>query len=158
MDLRQEVEMLRKVPMFAKLEPSKLKLLAFTSESLTLEHGEVLCHEGDRADCAYVVMDGTVEVLLGREGAEKRVGERGNYDVIGEIGVLLNEPRNATLRAKGAVVVLQVTDEQFLKLVAENVDVALHLIRQLSKRLTEATQKLEKLQRQSANGSSTEGA
>ena len=139
--------------MFAKLEPSKLKLLAFTSESLTLEHGEVLCHEGDQADCAYVVMDGTVEVVIGGEGEERRVGERSNYDVIGEVGVLLNEPRNATLRAKGAVVVLQVTDEQFLKLLAENVDVALHVIRQLSKRLTEATHELEKLQRHPANGS-----
>lgn len=148
--------MLRKVPMFAKLEPSKLKLLAFTSESLTLDPGEVLCHEGDQADCAYVVMDGTVEVLVGAEGGEKRVGERGNYDVIGEIGVLLNEPRNATLRAKGVVVVLQVTDEQFLKLLAENVDVALHVIRQLSKRLTEATHELERLQRQSKNGGSAE--
>ena len=60
MGLLKETEVLRKVPMFAKLEPSKLKLLAFTSEFQTFEDGEVLFHAGDPADCAFVIM-GTVE-------------------------------------------------------------------------------------------------
>ncbi len=46
MALLKEAECLRKVPMFTKLDASKLKLLAFTSELLTFEDGEVLFREG----------------------------------------------------------------------------------------------------------------
>ena len=46
MDLLQEAELLRKVPMFSRLEPAKLKLLAFTSESLSFDDGEVLFSVG----------------------------------------------------------------------------------------------------------------
>ena len=42
MDLLQEAELLRKVPMFSRLGPAKLKLLAFTSENLSFDDGEVL--------------------------------------------------------------------------------------------------------------------
>ncbi len=63
LNISQEAELLRKVPMFSKMESSKLKLLAFTSESLTFETGESLCHAGDPADCAYVIMSGEVEIV-----------------------------------------------------------------------------------------------
>jgi len=45
--LNEEVELLRNVPLFANLEPSKLKLLAFTSERLTFRKDQDLCTEGD---------------------------------------------------------------------------------------------------------------
>ena len=70
MDLLQEAELLRKVPMFSRLEPAKLKLLAFTSESLSFDDGEELFSVGDPADCAYVIMDGEVEVMADTEAGE----------------------------------------------------------------------------------------
>ena len=63
MDLTTEAEMLRKVPMFAKLELSKLKLLAFTSELCTYDDKEVLFEAGDAPDSAYVIMKGAVDIL-----------------------------------------------------------------------------------------------
>jgi hypothetical protein len=48
MSLNDEVEMLRKIQLFAKVEPAKLKLLAFTSERAVFEPDEVLFHQGDR--------------------------------------------------------------------------------------------------------------
>ena len=63
MDMMQETDLLRKVPMFAKLDASKLKLLAFTSEMLVFDDGDELFHIGDSADCAYVIMDGAVDVV-----------------------------------------------------------------------------------------------
>ena len=62
-DLVQETDLLRKVPMFAKLDASKLKLLAFTSEIVVFDNGDVIFQAGDSADCAYVIMDGAVDVV-----------------------------------------------------------------------------------------------
>jgi hypothetical protein len=47
MSLTEEVEVLRNIPLFAKVEPAKLKLMAFTSERLEYLSGDELFHEGD---------------------------------------------------------------------------------------------------------------
>ena len=47
MSLNEDVERLRKIPLFAKIEPSKLKLLAFTAQRLTFNANESLFHQGD---------------------------------------------------------------------------------------------------------------
>ncbi len=65
MDLKTESDALRKVPMLAKLEPAKLRLLAFTSQLLTYEDAEILFDKGDPSDSTYVLIDGEMEVLVG---------------------------------------------------------------------------------------------
>ena len=50
MCLKEEVELLRRIPMFARVEPAKLKLLAFASERLTFAPSQELFHQGDMAD------------------------------------------------------------------------------------------------------------
>ena len=62
MDIQRETEALSKVPLFSKLEQSKLKLLAFTSELQTYERGEVVFNEGEAADCTFVVLDGEADI------------------------------------------------------------------------------------------------
>ena len=64
MSLNEEVELLRNIPLFAKLEPSKLKLLAFTSERITYEADQVLFRQGDVGDAAYIIVDGSAKVLV----------------------------------------------------------------------------------------------
>ena len=58
MSLNEEVELLRNIPLFAKLEPSKLKLLAFTAERITYEADQVLFRQGEVGDAAYIIVDG----------------------------------------------------------------------------------------------------
>ena len=53
--------------MFAKLDASKLKLLAFTSEILTFEDEDIVFHAGDSADCAFVIMEGAGDILTDTE-------------------------------------------------------------------------------------------
>ncbi len=64
MSLNEEVELLRNIPLFAKLEPSKLKLLAFTSERITYEADQVLFRQGDVGDAAYIIVEGAAAVLV----------------------------------------------------------------------------------------------
>ncbi len=148
MDLLQEAEILRKVPMFAKLEPSKLKLLAFTSEYQTFEDGEILFHAGDPADCAFVILGGEVEILAKTDAGDVVVGVLRDHQIFGELALLNKAPRSATLRAKNRLQVLRITDEVFLKLVTENPAVALDLMHQLSDKLALSHQQVEALQSQ----------
>ncbi|MFQ5935191.1 MAG: cyclic nucleotide-binding domain-containing protein [Acidiferrobacterales bacterium] len=145
-ELLKETETLRKIPLFAKLEPSKLKLLAFTSQLLSYDDGEVLFHEGDLADCAFVVMDGEVEILAQTASGDVVVGTLGKDELFGEIALLNNAPRSATLRARGRLQALRITDEMFLSLVTENPGVALEVMRQLSDKLARTHKQVEALQ------------
>jgi CRP-like cAMP-binding protein len=146
MDIEKETESLRNVPMFAKLDPSKLKLLAFTSQSLLFEDGEVLFRLGDRADCAYVIMSGEAEIVAETDAGEFVAGVLGKNELFGEMGILTNSPRSATIRARGELVALRIAEDMFLKLLAENSEVALDVMRQLSQKLARSHHQFEELQ------------
>ena len=148
MDLLQEAELLRKVPMFARLEPARLKLLAFTSQSLSFSNGEELFRAGEPADCAYVIMDGEVEVMADTAAGEVVAVTLSRNELFGEMGVLSQAPRSATIRARGDVKALRITDEAFIKLLRDNPDVALDVLRQLSDKLARSHKQFEDMQSQ----------
>jgi len=146
-DVYQEAEQLQQVPMFSRLEASKLKLLAFTSESLTFSDRQILFTLDDPADCVFVIMQGEVEILgPGADGELTPIVTRGHNELIGEMAVLSNSPRSATLRAKGEVRALKIPNELFLKLLTENGDVALSVMRELSDKLATSHEQVEQLQ------------
>ncbi|MBV8428456.1 MAG: cyclic nucleotide-binding domain-containing protein, partial [Hyphomicrobiales bacterium] len=64
MTIESEVQSLRQVSMFRDIDPAKLKLLAFTSERLSYEKGDVLFHQHEISDSTYVIVAGNVEVWL----------------------------------------------------------------------------------------------
>jgi CRP-like cAMP-binding protein len=136
MDLHTMAETLRKVPMFSKLMPAKLKLLAFTSELMTFENGELVFNQGDGSDCAYVVMDGALEIITHSGDTEAVVAVLQKNDLVGELGVLTNAPRSATIRARGEVQALRIDADMFVEMITENPDIALDVLRQLSMKVT----------------------
>ncbi len=146
LDLVQETDLLRKIPMFAKLDISRLKLLAFTSEMLTFEDGDILFHAGDTADCAYVIMEGAVDILTDTEKGTVIASTLEQNQLFGELALLNNAPRSATLRAQGQIKVMRITTDMFLKLLSENADMALDVMRQLSFKLARSHQHVESLQ------------
>ena len=70
MSLNEEVDVLRQVPLFARIDPAKLKLLAFTSERLAYPAGSELFHQGDPGDSAYIILDGEADILVDSPGGE----------------------------------------------------------------------------------------
>ena len=140
--------MLRKVPFFGGLDPAKLKLLAFTSRALRFASGENLMRAGELADSAYVILEGEVEILGKTNAGEFVVAVQGCNALIGEMGVIMNAPRTLTVRAKDAVRALRISDEVFLRLLTENPDCALHVMRVLSARLTVGLREMELLKGQ----------
>jgi len=148
LDVFQEAEMLRKVPFFGGLDPAKLKLLAFTSRALRFAPGENLMRAGEPADSAYVILEGEVEILGETSAGEFVVAVQGRNALIGEMGVIMNAPRAATVRAKDAVRALRISDDVFLRLLTENPDCALHVMRVLSSRLAVGLHEMESLKGQ----------
>ena len=146
MDLLREAELLRKVPMFSRLDSAKLKLLAFTSECLSFDDGEVLFEAGDPADCAYVIMDGQAEVLVETGSGAVVEATIGKNELFGEMAILSHAPRSATIRAKGLLRALRISGDAFIKLLSDNPDVSLAVMRMLSDRLARSHRQFEELQ------------
>ena len=148
MDLAQETDLLRKIPMLAKLNASKLKLLAFTSEMVMYEPGEVVFHAGDTADCAYVIVDGAIDVVTETDSGTVVALTLHKNQLFGEMAVLSNATRSATLKASNKVKVMKISAEMFLKLLCENSELALDVMRQLSDKLAKSHHQVEVLQQQ----------
>jgi CRP-like cAMP-binding protein len=154
MSLNQEVELLRSIPLFAKIEPSKLKLLAFTSERLTFQPGQSLFDQGDMGDAAYLIVDGTADVIIeGVDGSRLTVAQVGKNAFVGEIAILCDVPRTATITATSRLETLRISKDLFFRLVNEFPTMAVEIMRELARRqeqtniqLSAANQRLKELE------------
>jgi CRP-like cAMP-binding protein len=150
MTLNEESSFLGKVPLFQELEPSRLKLLAFTSEMINFQNGEILFKAGEPGDCAYVIMEGEVEILSAVDD-DSVVAVLQINQIFGELALLNDEPRSATLRAKGDLKVMKISESQFMELIRENPGLALNILRQLGQKLADSHQQVEQLREQLAS-------
>ena len=148
MDLAEETDLLRKIPMFAKMETSKLKLLAFASEIVSFRDGDIVFNSGDSAEFAYVIMNGAVDVVTETDDGPMISVTLKQNQLIGELGLLNNTPRIATLVANGNLQAMKITAEMFFRILRENTEVALDVIRMLSDKLTQTHEQVEILQKQ----------
>ena len=144
MSLNEEVELLRGIPLFAKIAPAQLKLLAFTAERLTFAAGQELFHQGDAGDKAFIIVDGEADVLVDSPTGEIAVARLGRNDLVGEIAILIDVPRTATVRAAGAVTTLAISKDRFFDMVAEFPEMAVEIMRELARRLEATTARLRR--------------
>ena len=142
MNLNEEVELLKGVPIFSKVEPAKLKLLAFTSERINFAAGQEVCHQGDPGDTMYVILGGTADVLVDTEGGQITVAEMKKNGFFGGIAILCDVPRTATIKARDPLSTLKISKDMFYRLVAEFPQMAVEVMRELAHRLEDTNQKL----------------
>ena len=140
--LKDEVDMLRRVPLFAGVEPAKLKLLAFTSNRVRYREGQVLFRQGEEGDAAYVLLSGSAEILVGSDDGEIRVAELGPNSILGEIAILCETSRTATVRASAPLEALQIRKDHFLRLLKEFPEMTVEIVRVLASRLSQTTAEL----------------
>jgi CRP/FNR family transcriptional regulator, cyclic AMP receptor protein len=136
--LQQEFELLRRVPFFAEIEPAKLKLLAFMSERVGYDSGKDVFRQGDQADAAYLIIEGEAEVVVNTPNGPMVLATLGANEIVGEMAILCNVPRTATIRAKGRLVALRIKKDPFMRMVREFPSMAVSMMQELAQRL-EAT-------------------
>ncbi|MEO7938127.1 MAG: cyclic nucleotide-binding domain-containing protein [Burkholderiaceae bacterium] len=141
MSLEQEVELIRRFPIFSKIAPAKQKLLCFSSERLTYNPGQEIFHMGDPGDAWYIVIAGYIDIAVDRPNGKDTLllSTVGPNDIIGEIAIFGAVPRTASARAKTRVEVLRISAELFRSVIRENPDAAIELIRSLANRLANTT-------------------
>lgn len=132
------VTLLRNLDLFAGLDRVTLAKLAAYLEPLQVRDGEAVVRYGEPSDALYLVSRGTftVHVRPSEQSEEVRIARLNKGDSIGEIGLLLAEPRSATVRALNDGEVLRLERDRFLSLIRQDPSVAVAIAATLSRRLT----------------------
>ena len=142
MNLNEEVEILKGVPLFAKMEPARIKLLAFTGERMTFGIGQEICHQGDPGDAMYVILGGIADVLIDTPTGQLRVAQLKKNGFFGETAILCDAPRNATITASESLLTLKISKDMLYRLVSEFPIMAIEMMRELAHRVVDTNQKL----------------
>ena len=128
-----KVQALKRAPLFEGLSKKELTQLARVTEDLEIPAGQVLCREGDTGREFFVIVDGETDISSGG----RRVAARGGGDFVGEIALLENTERTATVTAKTPLRVFVLTREDFRQLVRENPTVERKVMHALARRVVE---------------------
>lgn len=145
MSLQEEIVLLRNIPLFSKVEASKLKLIAFTSEKVEFMAGDYLCRQGDVGQTAYILMKGRADVCIETADGPLLVNELGENDIFGEVSLLCDVPRTASVQAKTNITTLCISKELFFRLLEEFPQVGIELMREMAHRLEITTIRLREV-------------
>ena len=128
-----KVQALKRAPLFEGLSRKELVLLARVTEDLEVPAGKVLCREGETGQEFFVIVEGKTDVT----SKGKRVATRGDGDFVGEIALLEDTKRTATVTAKTPLRLFVLTRRDFRRLVNENPSVERKVLQALARRVVE---------------------
>ena len=128
----QKVDLLKRVPLFAGCSKAELRELAVVADELDMREGRTLVREGQRGREFFVLVDGNVRVS--RKG--RKLADLGPGDFFGEIALLTNMPRSATVTTTTPVRVLVLTDRAFRRVVEWMPSIALKVLSTVGQRLS----------------------
>ena len=146
--LNSEARSLRELPLFSNLDATKLKFLAFTSERLTYNPGEVLMRQGEDGEDAFVILKGAAEVVIESDGNEQVLFELGPNKLVGELALLCDSKRTATERARERTTALRLNREVFSEMARQDSHFAFEMTRDLGRRLILTTSELNRARNQ----------
>lgn len=142
MALCDEVKLLERVPLLSCLDAVRLKKLAFSSQRVHFDPGDILFRQGDEADCAYILVHGTAEVLGHGPSGDVCIDRIPQGNLVGEVALLCGGPRPATVRAATPIDALLIEPRAFLRLLSEDSGACVSMMRQLARRLAATTLEL----------------
>lgn len=115
MALKDDIAVLSRVPVFSGMNEEQIRLLAFGAEKRNLAQGQTLFHQGEPADCAYLVLNGHL-VLKAENGAEQDVPAG---VLLSEIAMVSSIDRKFSAIAVEDSQVMRITRELFVRLLEE---------------------------------------
>ncbi|MEO9614106.1 MAG: cyclic nucleotide-binding domain-containing protein [Nitratireductor sp.] len=145
MALDDDIGILAGVGIFREFTQDQLRLLAFGTERLRRPAGKEIYREGAAADCAFVVVEGTVALFREREGERIIVGRIGAGSVMGELALISSGYRLTGAMAESEVELMRLNRSLFQRILVEYPDAAAKLHRRLSADLTGMLERIERL-------------
>ena len=140
---RRVVTALARCPLFRGLSPEALRQVAQFGELQSLPAGTELVREGQPSDSFLLILQGEAAVLVAGDRAEPtEVARLGALDSVGEMGLILGEPRSATVVARSPLIVVRYAEAAFHKLFRAVPSFGAALCQALARRLAEADRHL----------------
>jgi CRP/FNR family cyclic AMP-dependent transcriptional regulator len=140
------VDALRSMPIFESLSVERLVPIARVAVFRKVPRGATVLRAGDRTDFVYFILSGTLKVLVSdEEGREVILSILNPGEFFGEMGVLDDNPRSATVATTSPCELVVISKADFKRCLAENFDVSLFIMRSLVKRLRTADRNIESL-------------
>jgi two-component system cell cycle response regulator len=142
----RRASLLATVPIFRQLSTEQRDLLLAGATEQSFTAGHVLIRESDPPDRLFVILSGRVRVLevAPDSPVELIVGELGEGEILGELSVLRNQPRSATVVAVERTHCLVIPQSEFLKVLQGSAELAVSLLRMLAGRLYETDRRLSR--------------
>ena len=140
-DAMERVDLLMAMPLFSEVGASQVKMVASRLVAESHPAGATIINQGDIADKFYVIRSGTLEVRRraegtphdGGAGAETTVARLGQAEYVGEIALLMNVPRTASVTAETDVELLSLDTASFEEMVRDYLQSS-HRLEQASSR------------------------
>ena len=150
-------ETLRAVPLFSGLSDGDIEQLRDEADEVTAPPGKLLFSEGEAGDAAYVVTSGDVEIFKTVGDREVLLATGGAGRVFGEMALLLDEPRNASVRTTSEVTAIRITRERLDGLLQSSPSAALSMLLQMLDRWRDTQSKLRQNDRMMQLGTLSAG-
>jgi len=136
----------RKFALFAELDDRELAAIAAVAKARRYAKDDVVFHADESGDIFCLIKEGQVKVtMISPEGKEIILSMLGPGDFFGEMALLDDEPRSATVIATEALEVVTIWRTDFLQILTENFSIAKKVLAELSKRLRNASNRIESL-------------
>ncbi|MCJ8507889.1 Crp/Fnr family transcriptional regulator [Rhizobium lemnae] len=133
--LREEVELLRNIPYFNRVDPCKLKLLAFASYRISYEPGDAIFMQGDFPEATFVLLSGNVRLTASSPCGRCETTHAEPNSMLGEMCLLSDQPRAMTATALTNVEALKIGRDCLLRLVSDNPRMSFEISRVLAETL-----------------------
>jgi CRP/FNR family transcriptional regulator, cyclic AMP receptor protein len=131
----QKIELIRKVPLFARCSKAELKEIAKLADEIDLAEGKEMTREGAPGREFFVLLEGTADVKKN----SRKVNTLGPGDFFGEIALVSHEPRTATVIASSPIRALVITDRSFRRLLDDAPQVKTRVMEAMAERLAPET-------------------
>jgi len=140
------IAVLKTVPLFASLGEEQLRMLTAMVTRKSAPRSTTIMAGGDPTDSLYIVLSGRLKVMMSdSEGKEVILAILGPGEFFGEMGLIDDEPRSATVVTIESCELLSIAKREFKKAMAENWQMTEAVMRGLVKRLREADRKIGSL-------------
>jgi CRP/FNR family cyclic AMP-dependent transcriptional regulator len=144
MNIRAAVDLLKQIPLFARVDEAHLQTLLFSSDELVVPQGRTMFEAGDPATSAIVITSGEAVVHDGQTGSVLALAGPGS--LFGEQSMIAGLPRQVTVNAKTEVEAIVIEQAVFIRLCSEFPEVGMQVLDVLSQQLGESSDALAEVQ------------